>query len=470
MLAVLGILLIDLSLYQFRKIPFTCSYLPGKGASRKVRLAAYALAFLFFSNAGVAIEFWAMHRLARFIVLFAILTFAALWARRRRAEFAASPHNRIQFEDLPPADVFALDLRRDGAWSSEEAYVDAIDPHFGRTLRQRLRPFALAALALVLCGFLYEKAGEWRDRTRLPRIGRSVDIGGRSLNIYCSGEGSPTVILESNWGMPGYSWVLIQREIAKFTRACWYAPAGYGWSDPGPFPNRSDAVARDLHKLLTNGRIAPPYVLAGYSLGGFHVRVYRGFYPDEVAGMVLVDPMNEDMTIHIHNHIELFRPAVVRMFQVMGTLGWFRLIAPEPGPPPRGFTADQWSTIAGLRSQAKAVAAMPKEPPLWVNGELARASGGFGNLPLIVLSAGVAGQAEDPKLEDQELKLELHAKLAQRSSRGTQIVVSSSGHAMPYEAPEAVIDAVQEVVGEARAGAKSGGIADTASRPLSGQL
>ena len=156
-------------------------------------------------------------------------------------------------------------------------------------------------------------------------MGRSFDIGGRSLNLYCSGTGSPTVLFESNGGMPGYRWVRLQRAVANFTRACWYDRAGLGWSDAGPFPNHSDSIAHDLHDLLTAANIAPPYILVGHALGGFHVRTFRSFYPNEVAGLVLVDPMNEDMTIHIHNHNELFRPSVIFILGAVSATGLPRI-------------------------------------------------------------------------------------------------------------------------------------------------
>lgn len=85
---------------------------------------------------------------------------------------------------------------------------------------------------------------------------------------------------------------------------------------------------------------------------------------------------------------------------------------------------------------------------MWVNGELARASGGLEQLPLIVLSAGKEGNEEDPKLEDHERKLELHAQLARSSTRGMQVIVSKSDHLIPYEAPEAVIEAIRELVSD----------------------
>src|SRR5262249_28934921 len=208
-LVAIGTLLVHRSLYGFRKIPFACSYLPGR-ANLQVRLGAYGVLFLFAADFGVRLEFWTMEKFARYVVVFSILMAAALWARRRTREFAAASHNRIQFEDLPTGEVHPLDLRRDGAWSGDEAYIDAANPQMERSFRDRAKPVIIGALVLVTAGFFYEQAGAWRDRKRFPQVGRSIDIGGRSLNVYCSGEGSPTVILESGHALPGYSWVLVQ--------------------------------------------------------------------------------------------------------------------------------------------------------------------------------------------------------------------------------------------------------------------
>jgi pimeloyl-ACP methyl ester carboxylesterase len=445
-LGLIGIVMVERSLYQFRKIPFTCSWLPGS-THGKMKVGIWVCVFLVLGTAAAAIEVWSLEKPARLIVVLAILGAAALRARRRTTEFAAESENRLQFEDALPADIYALDLRQDGAWLGDEAYDEAIDPNMGRSLLLRLRPFAIGALLLLTAGVAYEQTGEFRDRRAFPQVGRSVDIGGRSLNLYCSGTGSPTVVFESNWGAPGYTWVAIQRKTATFTRACWYDRAGYAWSDPGPFPNHSDTIARDLHKVLSVAGVPSPYVLVGHAMGGFHVRVYRGYYPREVAGLVLVDPMNEDMTINVHNHIEALRPVVVTIFSVLSEIGFFRLIADDPGPPPRGLTAHEWSTLKRLKS---AVASC-KEPPLWVSGELARASGGFGDIPVIVLTAGKPDQEEDPELDrDYFAKVALHDKLAQRSTHGTQVIVEQSGHQIPWQAPGAVVDAVRTVVEAAR--------------------
>lgn len=316
------------------------------------------------------------------------------------------------------------------------------------------KSFALRALLLfvgiVIAGIIYERIGEWRDQNALPQIGRSYDIGGRRLNLYCSGVGSPTVIFESNGGIPGFRWVRLQRKVATFTRACWYDRAGLGWSDPGPFPNHSDSIAQDLHDLLVAANIDPPYVLVGHAMGAFHVRVYRSFFPNEVAGLVLVDPTNEQMSIHIHNHNELYRPTVMFILGTLSRVGLLRLLQGNPGPPQHGWSQQEWNTLIGLSRSGKARLAAAQELPIWVNGELARAGSCYGNMPMIVLSAGIQDQEEDPKLDhDHGWKMRLHERLAHLSTAGEQVIVPS-GHDIPDEAPDAVVAAVQKVLQQVR--------------------
>ena len=359
-----------------------------------------------------------------------------------------APHNSLQFDDVAPGALFALDLEQDRDLTNDDEYVAA---QCAPVLRSRAKTVAITLAVLVIAGVVYERVGEWRDRRLAPQVGSSVDIGGRSLNIYCSGEGSPTVILEGNWGSPGYMWMPIQRQIAQFTRACWYDRAGYGWSDEGPFPNHSDSIARDLHRLLIAGHVPGPYILAAHSMGAFHARVYRGFYPNEVAALVLIDPMNEDMTIHIHNHVEALRPVVLLLRRILGSFGFERLMYPGPWAVKPGYTEQEWRTLEVLQRQLKSRIAEGKEPPMWINGELARASGAFGGIPVIVLSAGIQDREEDPKLDDDHsLKLELHRKLAALSSRGTQVIIPNSGHNIPQQAPEAVVHAIRDTVGQVR--------------------
>lgn len=156
---------------------------------------------------------------------------------------------------------------------------------------RRLSGAFLTLVVLALLGsFTYEQVGRARDTSQLPaRIGQAIDIGGRTLNLYCSGEGSPTVILETGGNSPGYEWLLQQSKMAAFTRACWYDRAGVGWSDPPSSPRTSASIVSDLHEALQRAGVLPPYVMAGGSVGGEYVRIYTARYPTDVAGLVLID-------------------------------------------------------------------------------------------------------------------------------------------------------------------------------------
>jgi pimeloyl-ACP methyl ester carboxylesterase len=158
----------------------------------------------------------------------------------------------------------------------------------------------ISAIGVVLSvaavtGFVYEELGRWRDLAHPFRIGESVDIGGRTINIDCAGAGSPTVIFEAGGGgRGGYQWNPVQSGVATFTRACWYDRAGEGWSDPPPTARNSPMIANDLHAVLKQSGIEGSIVLVGHSIGGEYVRIYTAKFPTQVAGLVLVDSTHPD--------------------------------------------------------------------------------------------------------------------------------------------------------------------------------
>src|SRR5215831_16028525 len=154
---------------------------------------------------------------------------------------------------------------------------------------------SLAAVA-VLAGFTYEQLERARDASQLPsRVGQAIDIGGRTLNLFCSGQGAPAVILEPGGNSPGYAQLTLQSKMAAFTRTCWYDRAGVGWSDPPRSPRTSASVSSDLNEALHRGGVLPPYVMAGGSVGGEYVHIYAARYPTDVAGLVLIDSAVPDM-------------------------------------------------------------------------------------------------------------------------------------------------------------------------------
>jgi pimeloyl-ACP methyl ester carboxylesterase len=193
-------------------------------------------------------------------------------------------------------------------------------------------------------------------------------------------------------------------------------------------------------------------VLVGHSLAAFNVRMYYAFYPDEVAGIVLIDPTPEDTDTRNPAMPRRRAPNLPRaiphlLISTLGRLGAFRLTASHPGPPPSGFTAEQWTTLSALLRQFKTVEADFQKGPALPSARQVQTAPGPGNLPLVVLSAGA------PRVlpaEAHRINLELHKEIARRSTRGKQITLEQSGHMIPYDAPEAVVEAVREVVSDAR--------------------
>jgi len=307
----------------------------------------------------------------------------------------------------------------------------------------------VVAIALVSAA-TYEQIGAWRDSRVLRQVGRSVDIGGRTLNINCTGEGSPTVIFVSGRTAPGYTWTPTQRGVSAFARSCWYDRADLGWSDSGPDPGWGDAAARDLHHLVQNAGLKPPFVLVGHSFGGYVIRLYQHQYPGEVAGMVFVDTALEDAgTIQGMPHRE--RPPIPRsvirgISIVLGRLGLMRFLASDPGPPPKNWSANEWDILARLRRQRKVSLADAQVGPEQATADLVRSAGGLEDMPLIVLTQGNESSPSSAAAGVLRGWTELQRRFSERSRRGRQVLVPNSGHGIPVEAPDAVISAVREIL------------------------
>jgi pimeloyl-ACP methyl ester carboxylesterase len=334
-------------------------------------------------------------------------------------------------------------------------------------VRVFIRGIAVVLILGLLAGTIYERLGKQRDQERLPRVGQAVDIGGRSLNIYCSGSGSPSVILDTGGSAPGYSNIPFQKLISKLTRTCWFDRAGLGWSDPSPVTQTSASIAADLHKLLRAAKIDPPYILVGQSFSGFNVRVFTKAYPSEVAGVVLLDSVQEDQqqyeprsTLSPINRL----PAVVRGVLCRATpfaakVGLIRVVMSASGPDrrvPSGFTPSEAAVLHGLESQPKAIVASSGCDAWEKSAAEAREAGNLGDVLLTVLTAGKPLTVGDPQA-DQEIQAfhetwvhQLQPRLAGLSTRGKQVIVEESSHGIAGDMPSAALEAVRQILSETR--------------------
>ncbi len=146
--------------------------------------------------------------------------------------------------------------------------------------------------ALLVAGFLYQSIGSRRDRIRYTSPGRWVDIGpGRRLYVVEKGSGGPAVLFEAGIAATNLNWHHIQETVSHFTFTASYDRSGLGWSSPCRTVRTPANISAELHAMLQSAGIKPPYILVGHSFGGLVVRRYAATYPEEVAGVVLIDPM-----------------------------------------------------------------------------------------------------------------------------------------------------------------------------------
>lgn len=318
---------------------------------------------------------------------------------------------------------------------------------------------ALIGLLLVLSvtGATIQYVATKISERRYPPPGKLVDIGGYRLHLNCSGEGAPTVIMDSGAGGNSLSWYLVQPEIAKFTRVCTYDRAGLGWSERGPLPRTSRHFVQELHALLVNANIKGPYVLVGHSLGGMNIRLYAVLYPDDVAGMVLVDSGHEDQSRFFPKIKEPFElrvlntPFLHKSLSILGVNSLFRFwieFDSRVSPQIQAMRLAVQTRTKNLLTVVDEYLSFNKDCE-----QLRGAPKTLGNMPLVVLAhetnpklTGISDDQMNQAIEIERIWRELQIELSHRSRKGKLIIAEKSGHGIQFDQPELVIEAVRSVL------------------------
>jgi pimeloyl-ACP methyl ester carboxylesterase len=286
---------------------------------------------------------------------------------------------------------------------------------------------------------------------------------GRTLNLRCSGKGSRTVLLEAGGNADSTVWFRVQPLLAGRARVCAYDRAGYGFSDEGPLPRSVQASVDDLHALVTTAKLRKPLVLVGHSLGSNIVRRYAQQHPDDVAGLVLVDPPEQGADAQLPSQWKRDGEAARMQRNAFldacakaagdGTLG-------EPdGPLAACLRAPPaWQSAA----VAAAARASKLKPAYWrtlrseLDGNTAvfadpvPSNETYGAIPVIVLTApqDFAGLPDDVRQAMQAAREQTQARLAESSSRAKRITVTDTSHDIQLDQPQAVADAVSSVLAQ----------------------
>ncbi len=298
--------------------------------------------------------------------------------------------------------------------------------------------------------------------------------GGRQINFVCSGQGSPTVVFEAGLGANLLTWQKVALPVTRSTRACFYDRAGYGYSDAPRRPSTAGQAVADLHQVLHRGLLRLPIILVGHSVGGLYSTLYADSYPADVAGLVLIDPsyaeqdkgespdelakdtssFNETIT-HLKVCSNLARSGKLASESHAECFAF----APERTPEQRTFLTYQMvrpGRYDAMASEIESQHSPDGRSDINSRQEL-DARRNWGQMPVVVLTAPLV---PDPKASDADRALAErnwgfwkagHDALAARSARGRSTVVSNTGHFIQVDQPQAVIDAIEDVIAASRA-------------------
>src|SRR6266487_4109457 len=329
---------------------------------------------------------------------------------------------------------------------SGEAPDHTPPPKRSKTLRRTRRILLVSALLLALLaltGFLYQSIASAQDASSYPAPGKLIDVGGYRLHLSCTGTarlGSPTVILEAGYGNASLVWSKVQPWVASFTRVCSYDRAGYGWSDTGPLPRTAGRMVTELHTLLARAGVAGPYVLVGHSYGGLIMQLYASTYPQQVAGLVLVESVHADQFRYPALHVGPIPPICQALapFGIVRVLGFALLPSvAEYAPTAQPAAKAQFNQTRFCQTASDEYAAWDES-----SAQVRAARPSLGHLPLVVLTHGLPYLGPQGERDWQALQ----GNLAGLSSHSRYIIATRSGHFIQLEQPDLVIAAIKQVL------------------------
>jgi pimeloyl-ACP methyl ester carboxylesterase len=339
-----------------------------------------------------------------------------------------------------------------------------------RLRRERLRVWKTLLLMVGTCllAGIQGAASAAPGDEIYTRPGTLVRADGTRLNLYCTGSGSPAVVFDSGWEDWAPVWTIVQPEVAKWTRACSYDRAGAGFSEPGPMPRTSVRIADELRHALHNAHIQGPYVLVGHAFGGDNVRTFAARYPQEVAGLVLVEADVVSSPEERRGRASL----IASLRACRDAIAAGKPLPPLPshsgGPVSscaqqffRGLPEQTWSPelnakllelaqtkVAMYDTYISEMEQMPED-----EAYLQQHSRSLGSRPIRVLSTGNHGvhsldASRPPDPEHQKYEQEVareQAKWLELSSNSRQLFTDKSSEYIPFDQPVFIVDAIREV-------------------------
>jgi pimeloyl-ACP methyl ester carboxylesterase len=323
-------------------------------------------------------------------------------------------------------------------------------------------------IALILAGATYQALALRSDVRRFPAPGRLIDVSGHKLHLYETGSEGPAVILEAGISASSLNWRTVQSEIAKFARVCSYDRAGLGWSELCRQPCTPSALADQLYSLLHLAEVPGPYILVGHSFGALIVRAFAAKHPDVTVGLILVDPLDPaEWTPLSDEQKEMIRKGVAlsRRGAVAARLGVVRVcldllmagshllprmaakawsgrasqVTDRIAGQVRKMPAETWPLVAMHWKQPKCFEGMARHFECLADSVLEMANAPEVRAPVTLLAGGLNQHHRHPR--DYALRISQKAKFR---------VAENSGHWIQLDEPNLVVEAVRELVEQAR--------------------
>jgi pimeloyl-ACP methyl ester carboxylesterase len=296
----------------------------------------------------------------------------------------------------------------------------------------------LFVAALCGAGAAYNALALRHYRAAAGIPGELYDVGGYRMHLYCTGEGSPTLILDGGLGEDFRDWGKVQPALSKITKVCSYDRPGFGWSDDRPEPRDANHISSELHTLLQEAGITEPAILMGHSIAGLYIRSYAAHYPSDIAGLVFVDastPLQfqrlpgDKIKVTLKYSIRMRREELTRLLGIDRLMGDCTDIDP-------GFEAyADW--IKADKCHPERIALVEREREMKPqSGEETVATGPFGDLPLLVLSSDPDGPNWGDDRQSSLIWADMQEDLKKLSTIGYRIIAKGRGHELQDEASD----------------------------------
>jgi len=323
-------------------------------------------------------------------------------------------------------------------------------------------------LVLVILCLVFAGAGAiwnaWTIHRELAAVGvpgKLYEVDGRKMHLYCTGDGSPTILLETGLGDDLLIWGKNQPELSKLTRVCSYDRAGFGWSEARPGIRDSDAISRELYGLVTQAAIAKPFILMGHSIAGIHMRAYAARHPEDVAGIVFIDGSTPRQDLRFPKELdrEMNKYLLEMKFvKVADAVGLLRLMGQCNEVQP-GFEAYAAWIKADSCHPSQFTAFKRENAAVPASGDEALHTGPFGNMPILIFSQDPdRAMAGLPEKLGREMSADwngMQEDLKKLSTRSRRIIANGSTHYVQVDRSELVNREVAKFLDEVRTGTSS---------------